>query len=233
MSPLEALPSALLFAETVGRSWRPGIGDPSPLGWTTVAAYALTAIACFLAARAERRIGQADARAEAAAHPVFWRPDLARQTTARRDWTLGRRRWFWRLLALGFLVLGVNKQLDLQSLVTVIGRRLAIEQGWYDARQEVQTTFVIGVAASGLAVLAGTAWIFRAAALRRPLALFGMVFLLTFIVIRAASFHHFDRFIGSELFGLRWNGILELGGIGCVFASAISCVLQARRLNRE
>jgi hypothetical protein len=44
--------------------------------------------------------------------------------------------------------------------------------------------------------------------------------LLTFIAIRAASFHHFDRFIGHEVGGVRMNWILELGGISLIAANA-------------
>ena len=40
----------LLLAETVADGWRPGIGDPTALGWITVAAYLLGAVACGRAA---------------------------------------------------------------------------------------------------------------------------------------------------------------------------------------
>ena len=41
-----------------------------------------------------------------------------------------------------------------------------------------------------------------------------------FVVIRAASFHHVDAFLASRLGGLRWNWILELGGILIVAVGA-------------
>jgi len=45
------------------------------------------------------------------------------------------------------------------------------------------------------------------------LALLGATFLIAFVLIRAASFHHIDRLITSSIFGFRWNWILEMGGI--------------------
>jgi hypothetical protein len=41
-----------------------------------------------------------------------------------------------------------------------------------------------------------------------------------FVVIRAASSHRIDHFIGSEVFGIRNNAILELGGIAIVLVAA-------------
>ncbi len=44
----------------------------------------------------------------------------------------------WRSIAIAFLALGVNKQLDLQTALTEVGRVLANSQGWYAQRQSVQ-----------------------------------------------------------------------------------------------
>jgi hypothetical protein len=45
-----------------------------------------------------------------------------------------------------FLALGINKQLDLQTALTELGRVLAYDQGWYEERQTVQVWFIVGVA---------------------------------------------------------------------------------------
>jgi hypothetical protein len=39
-------------------------------------------------------------------------------------------------------------------------------------------------------------------------------------MIRAASFHHIDRFIGSTILGFRWNWLLEMGGITVVLLAS-------------
>ena len=41
----------------------------------------------------------------------------------------------------------------------------------------------------------------------------GVLFLVTFLVIRAVSFHHFDSFLKVKLAGVKMNWALELGGI--------------------
>jgi hypothetical protein len=127
----------------------------------------------------------------------------------------------WRWLAALFLALGINKQLDLQTAVTEAGRMLAHRQGWYDHREIVQLCFVIVVAALGL--LAATllvVWTRRAQGATR-MAILGALLVLTFVVIRAASFHHVDRFINERFLGLRWHWILEIGGILLVLLAGL------------
>ena len=183
MTTLEAIATDL--------GWRPGIGDPTLMGWLTVLAYFGSALACARAARADRRdrVG-----------PAFW-------------WTF----------AAGLACLGFNKQLDLQTALTGIGRALAKEQGWYERRRGVQLAFVAAVGVAALAGLVGSGWLIRRSWRRRLAPLVGGVLLAAFVLIRASSFHHVDRFLGLGLAGLRWNwnAILELGGILVIGASAI------------
>src|SRR5271154_4575758 len=54
--------------------------------------------------------------------------------------------WLWLLISLMFVALGINKQLDLQTAFTELGRIVAFDEGWYDQRQIVQIWFIIGVA---------------------------------------------------------------------------------------
>lgn len=170
--------------------WSPGIGDPSLMGWLTVIFYAVGAWQCYRLAARHSR-------------PL---PD--------------RERKLWWILALGLLALGINKQLDLQSALTEIGRIVAVHQGWFDRRYEVQRQFVYGVAAfAGLTAMAG-AYFSRRAPRATTCAFVGGVLLLAFVVMRAASFHHFDDFIGSRFLGLRMNWIMEIGGIWIIIGSA-------------
>ncbi len=103
------------------------------------------------------------------------------------------------------MLLGINKQLDLQIALTDFGHRLAREQGWYDRRQEVQALFIALIAAVGLVVVSAFDWLARAALRGRLLALLGLVFLVNFILIRASLFHHVDVLIGLRLGGLKWS----------------------------
>ena len=177
----------------IGR-WSPGIGDPTPLGWFTVAAYLVAALLCLRARRLAR-----EERAAGAQHSSHT---------------------FWSVGAVGLFGLGVNKQLDLQSAFTELGRILAREQGWYDDRRTVQLAFIAVVLA---AALVGLGWLVRVSwkdARRLRLAIVGAAGLSAFVAVRASSFHHVDILLRQQLLGLRWNGWLELGGIACVAVAA-------------
>ena len=170
--------------------WSPGIGDPTPIGWITVILYALCAWQCY---RLATRHGGLVGKSEST---------------------------LWWILALALVALGINKQLDLQTALTEFGRIVAHQDGWYERRRAVQVVFIYGVAAlAGCAALA-MAYLAREAPLATMAAIAGSVCLLAFIAIRAASFHHFDQFFGSEYFGLRTNWILEIGGICIILFSA-------------
>lgn len=127
----------------------------------------------------------------------------------------------WRILAFALALLGVNKQLDLQSLLTVVGRELARAGGWFDQRREIQRLFVlmIGLAAIVLSVVVPVTLIGRSRYIRA--ACVGFVLLAAFISIRAASFHHVDRFLKSAILGARFNWIFELGGIAMIAFAAM------------
>src|SRR4051812_36744366 len=80
--------SKLIAAVDLSGGWRPGIGDPTPIGWLTVAAYFVAAWLCW-------RTGQ-------------------QETRLKRNGLSGLRPRFWYFLSAVLCLLGVNKQLDLQ-----------------------------------------------------------------------------------------------------------------------
>jgi hypothetical protein len=192
-----------MMSEFISRiHWRPMIGDPSFMGWLTVAAYALAAVLCLLAAQ---RVPLDD----------DLRPNRPR-----------RHMWLGVGLFMSFLCL--NKQLDLQTLLTRIGRELATQGGWYGQRQIVQLFFVIAVATAGIAAFIIIRRKTRSVLRESRLLLFGLSFLISFIIIRASSFHHVGEFLGREIIGIRMNWMLELGGIGLVAVSAAQAIRRPR-----
>lgn len=193
----------LLLAETTSEGWRPGIGDPTFMGWFTVFAYALAAALCW-------RAGMVSSSVE--------KPQRAATG-------------LWFGLAALFVILAINKQLDLQSWFTAVGREISRRGGWYEDRRAVQTVFVISLATLGVAALLTLAWLTRKTWRTTGLALAGTAFLITFIVIRAASFHHFDDLLGWNLLGFNMNWALELSGIACVAIAAFNA--QRKRSGSE
>jgi hypothetical protein len=123
------------------------------------------------------------------------------------EWTV------WRLLLVCMLALGINKQLDLQTAFTEAGRILAVDQGWYADRQEVQKMFIAALCGAAVAGCIAIAVVAYHMPLSTRLALCGIVVLTAFVLIRAASFHHVDILLGMSALGLKFNWIFEIGGI--------------------
>ena len=128
---------------------------------------------------------------------------------------------FWSLLGILMILLGINKQLDLQTWLTVTGRRLARNEGWYEQRRVFQFWFIIGVALFGVISFAAMWRLVREHGADLWLPLLGLFFVISFVVIRAASFHHVDEFLHTRLAGFKMNWVLELGGISIIIAGAL------------
>lgn len=175
--------------------WRPVIGDPSIMGWVTVAAYAA---------------------ASALAACAAFRP--AKNSSGGLHSAKSR---LWLGVAVLMACLCINKQLDLQSLLTDIGRVMARRQGWYEQRRDFQKLLVLAILAGSGIFASWFIWRFREFWLNHKLLTAGLLFLLTFIVVRAISFHHFDVFISRTIFGVRMNWLLELTGILLIALAAL------------
>jgi hypothetical protein len=195
-----AFSKVTLEARVASFNWSPGIGDPTFIGWLTVVLYFAAAVSCW-------KLGR-------------------RLKTGDRRFVNERRAWL--SIAILFLALGINKQLDLQTALTEAGRVVAHLQGWYERRQPVQIAF-IGLVAVTCLIMAMTLLIWmRSAPVPTWLGLMGTVFVLGFVLIRAASFHHVDRFIGRSILGLRWNWVIEISGIGLVLVASLWRQLRLR-----
>lgn len=181
--------------------WEIGIGDPTALGWITVAAYAAAAWLAW------RNVG------------------AARRTSVPAS--------FWIALAALMLALGLNKQLDLQSWFGQTGRDLALAQGWYAQRRLVQAVFIALLCAGAVAVVIGARRHWAVLWHEYRAAFVGVAVLLTFIVIRAASFHHIDLILRSDLGATPLHRVLEIVGVLIVAAgSAWWHAMHYRRVKR-
>ena len=169
------------------------------MGWLTTAAYLVTAALSYFARQTAR----------SSEGPQF--------------------RYFWILMAGGFALLGVNKQLDLQMLFTAAMRCVAETSGWYAERRLYQEWFVVGlVLACGLLSVGALLSLRGTIHLIAP-ALLGTVLIIIFVVLRAASFHHGEESIGVPLPGTGMaDKLLELPGIFLVALNATQVLLRSR-----
>lgn len=146
--------------------------------------------------------------------------------------TNGRLQFFWLASFAFLLVLGINKQLDLQSALTAAGRCIAQAQGWYEERRSFQFKFILAVIVTSLAGLALLGWLMREHIRKIWTALVGLILLCAFVTVRAAGFHHFDEFIGREVGGVRINWIFEIGGLLLVCLNALLLVYHKGQTRR-
>jgi hypothetical protein len=185
-----------LGAMTAGITWRPEIGDPTLIGWLTVIAYVMAAWVCV---RAGRR-----ARQHTVADPSECDPA-----------------WMWLGCAAVLFCLGLNKQLDLQTLLIEVGRQVVQATGWFKQRRMVQRVFALVLAALTGIMLLGVTWKQRRFFKRNPLLLPGIMLVAGYVLLRVAAIDHVDESAGLKLDDRPWLAALELSGLLCIVAAGL------------
>ena len=184
---------ALLTTGSDGK-WHPGIGDPTAVGWLTVVAYA---VAAYFAYRAYRNC---------VAHAHTLRDRAPAEAHAQRLLAS-----LWLLVLVAMVLLGINKQLDLQTLFTQTMRAIFFRLDLYEQRRKFQVAFIGAIAGVAMLTVVGLTYVFWRVLRRAIGAVIGLAVVVSFVVIRAASFHHVDLYLKSGPFPL--NVFLELGGV--------------------
>ena len=133
-------------------------------------------------------------------------------------------RRIWLVLGIGMLLLGFNKQLDLQELLKEIGKRIAYRDGWYAQRRQVQAVFAATVIGVGMAATIRTFLVARRQSKAVQLSLLGTGLILAFIAMRVALFEH----LGLPFLGENVNALVELSGITCVALGSVAAVYDRR-----
>lgn len=183
--------------------WQSSIAHADMADWVTVAAYLLAAIFCAQAAR---------------------------HAWIRREM---RDRIFWNITAILLIFLGVNELLDLQTLLTTLGRAHAKANGWYGDHRRIQYFFVIGLSVTAVLVGIAAVLLIRRTHPAMRLALAGLVFIGVFVILRAASFHHLDDILGSGAPEFNWGSIQEMTGILIVGMAAALYVTMRRKSDQR
>ena len=204
--------------------WEPGIGDPTFFGWLAVVLYFGAAYLAYRAGRMERRLQPRSGEI------AYGWSRLAREamekirSSVRNPASIFKLNYststsetllptFWFALCGLLVFLGFNKQLDLQTCFTQVGRDMAHSEGWYENRRIVQLIFIVILLLAGVATIVASYWYIHGAWRRYRLAFYGIVTLVFFVIVRATSFHHIDIFLQSTFGGIAFNHILEVGGI--------------------
>lgn len=203
-------------------TWTPGIGDPTIFGWLTVLAYGLAAWMCLRAFLAEKAGPPRPLGASIQAWGRVTRKHFPKLPP------IALRAGFWLAMA-GFLIaMGVNKQLDLQTLFTQVARLVVSAMGLYEVRRILQLGFLILLAV----LIVRTVRVSRrllSGHRELSLAFWGFVWQTAFILARATSFHGIDHSLGETLFGIPLNFLFEMTGIALLMAGAASRITARRR----
>ena len=189
-----------ILSVIVNGHWRPGIGDPTLMGWLITAAYLITSMFCGICA---------------------WRTDRISPINRYEH-----HRLFWWSLAMIMFIMGMNKQLDLQCFFIAVVKKMALAQGWYSRRRILQICFVAFVAVFGLILLILLGWKLKRLWRQYGLALFGILLLIGFVAVRAAPIHHLARNSSWKSVMEPINSALELTGIGLVGISALMGIIR-------
>jgi hypothetical protein len=190
-----------MAATVIGNWWRE-FGDNDLLGWAITVAYFVAAALCFRAARRIRRERAPGKPAE----PVP--PDPMRSRP--KDWAI---------IGVGMVLLGLNKQLDLQIFVREIGTRFIHLLGLDAERRWFGRAFVLLMGLFLLRVLWVATRRVRLQTSRHRMLLIGLALLASFAVIRAGTYVPVLRDIDVS-HGKLLHFTLELGGVVVVGASA-------------
>lgn len=175
-------------------TWKPGINDPTVIGWVATIGYGLAAYFCLMRWFHSRRN-----------HPE----GRALSTT-------------WLLLAVGLLLLGLNKQLDLQTLLVQSGRQTTIALGWFEERRKLQFTFALLFGTIVITLFAVSVRRYGNFFRKHLLATIGTGLILSYVLLRSASVNHLGEGSGKKHHAIQqhWVNIIELAGIACVLICA-------------
>lgn len=197
----------------------PGLGLS---GGVTVLVYLLVAWLCLRAFMVEK----------AGPRRPYLKSVAALYRVVKKHWpqvpTPARRAGLWVCLALIVFVLGLNRLFDLETLVLDLWREDSRSQGTYGERRAMQGGFIGAVAIMGLAVVVVLLRIARGQLSDFRLVLGGAVFLLAFVVIRAASLHAVDGLLRQSVAGIPLGVGVELLGLAMVGMAAFARLRRAK-----
>ena len=184
--------------------WRPGIGDPTVIGWIITIAYFFAFILCLWAGISAKN------------------NEKPKGVHENGGLLIG--------VAVLLLLFGINKQLDLQTLLTIMGRQLAKAQGWYIIRRSIQLIFVVLFTLVVLLSLAIWARWMKRRWRQYGLHFAGTVIILLFVMIRAASVEHVSlRHYPGHTSGIYIVvSLLELVGILTVGLGSALCLHRTK-----
>jgi hypothetical protein len=126
----------------------------------------------------------------------------------------------WSASATLALLLGINKQLDLQTYLTQWGRDLFRNWGIYSGRRTAQLyasvlmiSLIVAAAFYGIVFVRRVGWGLKVTIL-------GLAICMAYVVLRLISIHHVDHWFRVDIGGWKMSWIVELTGVGVTLVGA-------------
>lgn len=173
------------------------------LGWMTFVLYLAAALLCFRTAK----------------------PCRSRETAGEgRVWS-----WLGVILA----ALGLNKPVDLQTLLIELGRHVAGDENLRAGSARLHVLFFLGFALVFIVlivavIIRGRTQMARFVR-RQPLAAGGCVLICIYIVIRAVSITRMDLMLGFNFERIPFLWLLEAGGLALIIIQALQLEIRKQK----
>ena len=100
-----------------------------------------------------------------------------------------------------------------------------------DQRRIVQFWFVVAFGIAAMTAFSMFAVIMRNLFRQHMIAFIGLFLLLSFIMIRAISFHRIDKMLGFEFFAVRINWLFELTGIYSIVVADLKEIIYLKTIS--
>jgi hypothetical protein len=175
-------------------TWQPALGDPTVIGWLICLSYFF---ACLISLQVYLT-----------GEHVF-------------DKKVLHQKRLWLAIAVSMLLLGLNKQLDLQTLFTEVLRIVFLDLELYENRRIYQKSFIFTILLCSGAIAAWLIYVYRNVVTKNLLAITGICFLMAYIIMRASSFHHMDYLTNISVFGVKFNWLVEVTGIFLIISNGV------------
>jgi hypothetical protein len=186
--------------------WASHFGDNDLLGWVITLSYLAVAVLCARAALATRRAARRYANPEPAGPNPPPLPGRPRPTP-------------WWVLSVGALLMGLNKQLDVQILVRELGIALIAALGYDEHRRWFGRAFLLALGVVVVWAMVVAARHMRHASRGYRTAMLGLAFLACFAVVRAGKYVPFLSDVNLN-YQDALHLVFELGGLVLIGASA-------------
>jgi hypothetical protein len=175
--------------------WLADIGDRTVIGWGITVCYLLAGGLCFYCT------GYMDSRRVLPISQIF--------------------AWFWCFMGVALILLGINKQVDIQMLLADFGRAYTKHHGLYVQRSILQNRVLALGACVGLACAQAIGYRMRGGPKSIWLALWGLLFLGATVLVHLVSLHRIEHALALSVAGLSVGEGLEILAIGWIALSAL------------